>query len=360
MLSRTLPLVRSLLQAQSLDALLVPGGVYGTSGLYLLAGRQASLRVATVDADFGVAQICTDGIAAQCADIPRAFAELWQSGPAVQAEASALARAELQLRREARDRAGFQTIGKASQPVGVGDVLIPLNVEWDTAALGRHEIFADTADWVIATAAFVLEHSPYRVAVRVHPAERRLLQHSQLNLQAIVNSRLGDNGCVRFIGADELVNSYDLLHAARLVLPFVSTIGIEAAALGKTVIVSGNSYYAGLGFVWSASSRGEYFELLQRALRGELPLKADQMEKAWLCYYLAAVSNRVWTEFTPHPTDFWRWCGRRPANLFADPVVQHILTAIDDNIPIALVRHWWRTQQPINAASDAGTAHIKG
>lgn len=359
-LSRTLPQVRSLLQTVKLGALLVPGGVINTSGLYLLAGRQAGLRVATVDADFGVAQICTDGIAAQVADLPRAFAALWGGAPAMLNEAMDQGRAELQLRRSGRDRAGFQVVSDARAAADGSEVLIPLNVEWDASALGRHAIFADTADWVTATVAFVLEHSALRVAVRAHPSERHPLQSSQMNLAAIVQSRLGENARVRFIRADELVNSYDLLATARLVLPFVSTIGIEAAALGKTVIVSGNSHYSGLGFVWSAASRAEYFELLRRGLAGELPLKPDQVEKAWLCFYLTAVCYRVWTKFTPQPPDFWHWCGLRPMALYAEPATQHILTAIDDNIPIALVRHRWRTQAAAPAAAKRASAQLKG
>jgi len=128
-----------------------------------------------------------------------------------------------------------------------------------------------------------------------------------------------------------------------LVLPFVSKIGLAAAALGKWMPVSGNSYYAGQGFVSPPRSRADYSELLQRGLRGELPPKPDQTEKAWLCLYLTAVSNRLWTEFAPQPTDFWRWCRRQPADLLQHHAVLHILTAIDQGGPLALVRHWWRT-----------------
>ena len=344
-LTRTLPLIRSMLRTLEFDALLVPGGVYGTSGLFLLAGRQMGLRVATIDCDFGVAQVCTDGIAAQCADIPRAFAEMLEASESVRAEAIDVARGELKLRTEARDRGGFQAVGSGRQPVGDEEVLIPLNIEWDTAALGRHHIFEDTADWITSTVVHVLEHGSHRVAIRVHPHERRLLQHSAFNVEAIVRQVVGEDPRVRFIAADEPVNTYDLLEAARVVLPFVSTIGIEAAALGKTVLISGRSYYADLGFVWSARSRRQYFYLLEQALRGELPPKRDQVDRAWLCYYLTAVANRVWTEFTPHPTDFWRWCQRSPAALLEDETVQHILTAIDRNVPLALVRHWWRANQ---------------
>ena len=351
-LTRTLPLIRSMLRALEFDALLVPGGVYGTSGLFLLAGRQVGLRVATVDCDFGVAQICTDGIAAHCADIPRSFAGIWGAPDPVRAEAIEVARAELKLRMEARDRGGFQAIGSDRRPGGGEEVLIPLNIEWDTAALGRHDIFADTADWITSTVIHLLEHSSQRVAIRLHPHERRPLQHSAFNIQAIVRDVVGEHPRVRFIAADDPVNTYDLLHTARVVLPFVSTIGIEAAALGKTVLISGASYYADLGFVWSARSREQYFDLLRQALRGELPLKPDQAERAWICFYLTAVSNRVWTEFTPHPSDFWRWCQRSPDDLLQDQTVQHILTSIDQNIPLALVRHWWRTKQSDTRGSE--------
>jgi hypothetical protein len=41
---------------------------------------------------------------------------------------------------------------------------------------------------------------------------------------------------------------------------------------------------------------------------------------------------------------------RRSDEVYAEPVVQHILIAIDDNVPIALVRDRWRTA---SAAADS-------
>ena len=191
----------------------------------------------------------------------------------------------------------------------------------------------------MSTVRTILDLDAGPIVVRQHPSERRKMQRSRLDMGALIeNTFRGDPRC-RFIAASDPVSSYDLLQSSRLVLPYVSTIGIEAAAMGKPVLISGDCYYAGLGFVWSATSREEYFRLLGSGLRGDLPLREEQAERAWLCYYLTAVQNRVPTDFTPHPDDFWSWCGRSPAALFSDPVVADILEALDSNVPLSLLRH---------------------
>ena len=159
---------------------------------------------------------------------------------------------------------GFQMLpaGKSSRYAD-GCVLIPLNVEWDTAALGRHVHFKSTTEWLISTIGAVLEQNAGPVVVRQHPSERRPLQRSKLDVAALLRESFGQDPRCQFVAADDPVSSYDLLRAARLVLPFVSTIGIEAAAMGKPVLIAGACYYTDLGFVWSAGSREEYFDLLQ-------------------------------------------------------------------------------------------------
>lgn len=341
-LRRSLPLVRSALERADIECLVVPGGVYGTSGLFRFAAGERDRRVATFDADLGVAQVCVSGVAAQGQDLPRAYAELWQAGHDERADAIAVARTEFERRTDSSDRYGFQAVpARAAGPDGAGDggVLIPLNVEWDTAALGKHVHFESTEDWLTSTITTALEEGRGPITVRQHPSERRKLQAGRLDLGAILSDRFGGEERCRFVAADDPVNTYDLLASARLVLPFVSTIGIEAAALGKPVLVAGTCYYEDLGFVWSASSRDEYLSLVRRGVRGELEELPDQVERAWTCYYLAAVRNRVWTHFTAQPDDFWTWCQRRPDDLFGDPDVAVILEAIDRDVPVSLLRH---------------------
>ncbi len=296
--------------------------------------------MATFDADRGVSQICVDGVAAQSSDIPQAFEVLWASDEETIDAAIEVARAEFQLRTQSIDGYGFQPLAAHGSDCSiVNSVLIPLNVEWDTAALGKHALFANTVDWLTTTVTAILESDGGPVIVRQHPSERRARQRSRLDVRSLLTDRFGGDERIRFVAADDAVNSYDLLRSARLVLPFVSTIAIEAAGLGKPVLISGASYYANLGFVRSARSREEYLELLDRGLRGELESLPDQSRRAWICYYLTAVRNRVPTDFTPQPEDFWRWRRRNPEELFADPEVSDILAAIDCNEPVSLRRH---------------------
>jgi putative intracellular protease/amidase len=346
-LTASRPLIAAALSGADLDCLVVPGGVYGTSGLFLDEAAARGWRVATFDTDRRIAQICVSGVAAQNGDIPTAFHALWDTGPKARQGAVEVAETEFRDRCETRDEYGFQ-VAKAGRTESATDncILIPLNVEWDTAALGRHAAFESTPDWLVSTVTELLALDAGPVVVRQHPSERRELQRSRLDIAGLLKGRFGDDPRLHFVAADDPVSSYDLLRSARLVLPYVSTIGIEAAAMAKPVLISGRCYYSDLGFVWSTTSRDEYFELLHRGLRGELPLLPDQVERAWLCYYLVAVSNRVSTDFTPHPEDFWTWCQQPPSSLFSDPIVADILEAIDTGVPISFLRHEQGDRRP--------------
>ena len=340
-LAERLPLVRAVVDLD-LECILVPGGVLHASGLYFLAAAGRRTRVATFDADRGVAQLCVDGVAAQNGDLPRAFKTLLDEPRETRDKAIEIARAEFGRRADGSDRYGYQVV--ASQQTGhvrSARVLIPLNVEWDTAALGRHKTFHDTVDWLTTTVRTVLDLAAdhEEVVVRQHPSERRPGQRSRLDLEGILGAHFGDDSRYSFVSATDPISSYDLLRSAEVVLPFTSNIGIEAAALGKTVLVAGSSFYADLGFTWSPRSRDEYLHTLQRALARDLPPLADQQERAWLCYYLVAVRNRVWTDFTSTPADFAKWVRRSPTEVFRDPEVADMLAALDDDVPVSLLRH---------------------
>jgi hypothetical protein len=347
-LRSSLGFIRGLLQRVSFDSVIVPGGIYSSSCAFLLAGDEHNVRVATYDSRIASAAICVAGIAAQQQDIPEAFSQLWRSDTAERHTMIELAKEEHRLRMEARDLAQFQAT-RATGASAAAEVLIPLNVDFDSAALGRHYLFDDTVDWVTRTIEFVLRRGSGTVVVRQHPSERRQLERSRLAMGAILRERFGEDRRLRFVAAEDPVSTYDLLRSASLVLPFVSTISMEAAAVSKPVLIAGRCYYSDLGFVWAAASRGEYFDLLERGLERRLPLLADQVEKAWLCYYLTQVCNRVWTSFTPQPPDFWKWVRQHPDQVYGDPAVIDILTSLSQGIPISLLRHERRVREMTSA-----------
>jgi Capsule polysaccharide biosynthesis protein len=351
-LAGALPKVRELFRAQQFGSAVVCGGVVGASGLYLAAGQAVGIRVATFDAGVGAMAIDVDGVAAQHPDAVQAFGLLGAEAPAVRAIAIDAAQREFNSRRSGDDPDNYQLARPGGgSPVAPGCILIPLSVIHDAAALGQHHIFADAREWLVATIAALLDETTDEIVVRQHPSERKAGERSSFDVRTILQEAFGSNPQVRLIAAEDDVSTYDLLDSCRLALPFVSTIGIEAAALGKSVIVSGSVYYAGLGFVWAPQTREDYFDVLGRGARGELPLLPDQVDLAWQSYYLTAVCQRVWTNFTPQPPDFWRWVTRDPDELYDDPDVQDILSALDEGIPLSILRHRRRGQSELSTSS---------
>ncbi len=344
-MAATLNHIRGMLTAQPFAYLVVPGGIYGSSALLRHAAAQHGVRVATYDANLGVMQVSVDGLAAQQTDLPRAYAALQQLPAADQLALVSLAKQSLARRRAGSDRAQYQVAAGSSLPL-TADVVLPLNVEHDAGALGLHHIFENTGAWVRAAVGTVLADSQATIIVRQHPAERRANERSRFPVRALLEETFGQHPRLRFVSAEENINTYDLIQAARLILPFVSTIGIEAAALARPVLMGGASCYANLGFTWTAATADEYQQLLRRGLAGDLGLKPNQTHNAWLAYYLTPICNRVWTEFTPQPPDFWKWCPQPPAALFAQPAVADLLTALDQNQPLSLVRHARRLAAP--------------
>lgn len=339
-LSQTLPLIRGLLSRIEFEYLLVPGGIYGSSSLFVYASQERNVRISTYDGGGGNLLCCSDGIAAQQSDIPRAFTKLWNSSEENKQNAIALAKQELQARKEGKDRLNSQALSISQQESFIpSDVLIPLNLEWDAAALGKHYLFENTIEWLLKTVSFILSNSDKYVVVRQHPCERLDGFQNYLGIDEILNQHFGDHKKFRFVGAKEEVNTYNLLDSASLVIPFTSTIGLESAAMGKNVLIAGSSYYKDLGFVWAANSRQEYFDILLRALNNSLPNFPNQQDKAWLAYYLASLCNITSTIYNPDLKDFLNWGSQLPDKVFSDAIIGDVIASIDTNSPFSWVRH---------------------
>jgi hypothetical protein len=338
-LALALPKVRTLYRSSGFSCSVTSGGMIGPSGLYLNEGAKAGVRTATFDAGLGNTAVDVNGPASQHPDAVPAFEWLSGQDPNIRAAAVAAAREEFSRRRAGLDPDQYQVSPGRGAIYAANSILIPLSVVFDQAALGKHHIFSDAADWLVTTIRTLLNETDDQIIVRQHPSERRRLERSAFDVTTLLKDSFGASAQVRLVAAEEVVSTYDLLEQSRLVLPFVSTIGIEAAALGKPVILSGCAYYAGLGFVWSPQTKDEYLALLARGARGELPLLPDQVARAWQSYYLTTVCQRVWTDFTPQPSDFWRWVARDPNEVFDEPDVGDILTALADGTPLSLLRH---------------------
>jgi hypothetical protein len=332
--------ISRVVQSASLDVLFVPGGVFGTTGIWTETARAAGIRIASYDTGgYETVMLATNGIACQLQDIPDAFRRLM--GSCDEAELTFAVRSaydEMARRRSGTDT--FSSQMKSDVDAGRefdGAVLIALNSSWDSAALGLHAVFDDNTHWILETVRTLLEFTDVPVIVRQHPAERLEFARTSDDYGELLRSHFGAHPRLRFIAAAEPVNSYALLDQVAAVITYTSTVGIEAAAVGRPVITPSNAYYASLGFVWRAGSEDEYKRMLIRAATGDLAVTDAMRREAAVCYYLTQCCNWIFTQF--NPADFSKWSKRDLATLHADPKVRRILYAVRENVPAAHMNH---------------------
>src|SRR5262249_25822018 len=152
----------------------------------------------------------SDGVAAWLDDIPRAYAQIdWADDDWI-AEA---AQRELRGRMGVSDARSVFGDAYRSNGASVGstpcDVLIPLNQSYDTAALGRHRVFADQTDWLVQTVAWVLEHTNGAVVVRRHPVERRPDQRSADEYGELLRRRFGESPRLHYVDEQSALSTYE-------------------------------------------------------------------------------------------------------------------------------------------------------
>jgi hypothetical protein len=329
--------VRALVAEGGWDHLLLPGGIYGVSGLLRELGAEVGIRTPCYDSGPGAMTLGTDAIAGHCRDLGRIFDPEFADYLAKHREAAISgARREFNLRMQARDRYDYQT---SAYRAGAGEefgVLIPMNVFDDSAAIGRSRLFSGPREWMEETTDFILHQTEATLVVREHPGMRWLGRKDFIG--GPLRERFGAHPRFRFVAAREEVSTYNLLEKARVVLPYASTVGVEAALLGKHVIMETDAYYARLPFVQRASSREDYFARIGTSLAAPEPLAEELRDQAWLSYFFSQVANFVDSEFTPQPVDFPRWVQRGFSSLAADPQIKIIVTVLADGIPS------WRLQ----------------
>jgi len=145
------------------------------------------------------------------------------------------------------------------------------NILWDSAVYGRDLAFDGMLDWILTTVRWFAEQPGYQLVIRVHPSEVRIpLAASRDRVAdrlAEAMPRLPAN--VHLVGPREATSSYALLSLSRAALVYTSTIGLEAALLGKPVVVAGRTHYRGRGFTVDVGRRETYGALLEGALAAD-------------------------------------------------------------------------------------------
>jgi hypothetical protein len=335
--SSNLKKVRSAFDSVRADHWVVAHGIYGNSGLFAWEGKVRGVRVATYDADRGKMMVGTDDVAGYQSDISKIFETSAFSDNDFRQKCIQHAEFEKELRRLGIDKERSQPLAyRHDESARKFDIVMPLNIDYDSAALGKHRFFENSFEWTIETVRYVLENTNYSIAVRQHPGER--FENVKRDL-TLIAERIGTHPRFHFFAADALVNSYQLIEGASVVLPMTSTIGVEAAMMGKRIILEASAYYSGLSFVESATSKLDYFEKISAAMQASpnLPQTIECVEEAQLCFFLVCV-NQIPTDFNPTPQGFKKWASKDLGELLIDLEIHDMIDCLEKDIPVALLR----------------------
>jgi len=219
------------------------------------------------------------------------------------------------------------------------DIIVPLNLRWDSAALCRQRLFSSVGDWLSQLLAWAEKHPTARIAIRQHPCEKLVDYRGTDDFSKLLPKFPGMGERATYFSAQHEVNTYDLIAGAKVVLPFTSRVGIESVMLGKPVILGTQCYYGSCGFTSNPKTTAEYFANLTEALAGRLSVTEEARERARVAYYLAECCLELKTSFTPAPQDYPHWVHEPPQKIWSEPANEDLLKAFISREPLVRVRH---------------------
>jgi hypothetical protein len=160
-------------------------------------------------------------------------------------------------------------------------VLLAANVIGDSLTLGRQVFSQSMTEWLKRTVSYFCERHDVQLVVRIHPGERYTKGPSVADLLKQDQPELPEN--IHLVGANDPINTYDLVEIADLGLVYTTTVGMEMAMSGVPVIVAGQTHYRGRGFTQDPASWEAYFQTLDHALQSpqRTSLSEVQVDQAW-------------------------------------------------------------------------------
>jgi hypothetical protein len=170
-----------------------------------------------------------------------------------------------------------QELGLDHRPV----ILLAANVIGDSLTLGRQMFSQSMTEWLERTASHLAGNPEVQLVIRIHPGERYTKGPSVANVVQSVLPDMPEH--IHLVGADDPINTYDLVEIADLGLVYTTTVGMEMAMSGVPVIVAGQTHYRGKGFTLDPNTWEGYLQQLEEVIKDPQAFKCSrqQVEQAW-------------------------------------------------------------------------------
>ncbi len=150
--------------------------------------------------------------------------------------------------------------------------IVPIftNVIFDTSQPHANTLFDDMFAWLDSILDMIRIHPKTFFVIRAHPDEMRTRKASRETVASWVAKRnVAELPNAIFIPPQESLSSYELIQRSKFVMIYNSTVGLEAAIMGKPVLCAGRARFTQYPIVFFPSSAAAYLSELDRLLRAE-------------------------------------------------------------------------------------------
>ena len=169
------------------------------------------------------------------------------------------------------------------------------NIVFDTSQIHANTVFTTMFAWLDLVYEVIKTHPETLFVIRAHPDELRIGKESRESVPDWINqNKVDELKNVVFIGPNEGLSSYDLILRSKFVMVYNSSIGLEAALLGKAVLCGGEARYTPYDTVYFPESAEEYQHMAENFLSGgkeiEVPDKFMKNARRFMYFQFFKVS----------------------------------------------------------------------
>jgi len=152
--------------------------------------------------------------------------------------------------------------------------LVPVftNVVFDTSQVHANVLFDNMFAWLDQVLGLIRSHPETLFVIRAHPDELRPKSRKQAVEKVddwVARNGVRDLPNVVYIPPLEYFSSYELVRQARFVMVYNSTIGLEAALMGKPVLNGGKARYTQVECVHLPGSAEAHLRMAEEFLAAE-------------------------------------------------------------------------------------------
>ena len=168
------------------------------------------------------------------------------------------------------------------------------NVIFDTSQPHANTVFSDMFAWLDVLLEIIKAHPETLFVIRAHPDETRTRKESRETVQGWVEANGVDKlANVVFVAPKETLSSYELIQRSKFVMVYNSTIGLEAALMGKPVLCAGKARFTQYPTVFFPQTADEQRSKMEEFLAAEtidVPPEFKRNARRFLYYQLFKTS----------------------------------------------------------------------